>query len=500
MPRVPRAPDAIQIAPLPGVRQETIAGPELFTAGQRQAQGVVNAADRVIDAGAKIRNDMQDRADADAVFRVEAQNDEAILGFQTAAKQRTGKNAEGVVKDADAFFTKLESDALAKAEGPRQTKLVGQGIAKRRQQMLEWAAGHEAGERRRSLNEATLATLETNVSLAAANAFDEKMTGELRAESLRRLEAHAKLNGLDDAAAARAREESLSKFHMGVLQARADKDLAAAERYFASYKDEIDGTMHDDVTDLFKRAKAESTVAAKQQVEAAQKQASDEAWQHYSERGKLPPIGVLRRMDGKDRQALQDKQKADQKGEPVKTDVKAYLDVRQMASSDPAKFARIDLRTYAGTFSTEDIKQLQGMQEAITKGTTGEVLSFERQLAGTHTMLGFKPTDREKIWDFDRRATQAVFDEQRRVGKALSQEEKQVVLDRLILEGSITRPGWFDDSKGRVYELQNEQDFDKFVPEIPDDERTLLVERFKKKGVTPTEEQILSAYKAWKRL
>lgn len=501
MPRVPRAQPLVDRAPLPGARQETIAGPEMFTAGARQAQGVVNAADRVIDTSTKIQQDMQDRADADAVFRVESQNDEAILGFQTAAKQRTGKNAENLVKDTDEFFTKLQSDALAKAEGPRQSRLIEQGVVKRRQQMLDWAAGHEAAERRRSLNEATLATIETNNSLAAANAFNEKMLGELRSETLKRLEAAKQLNGQDDEVAARAREETLSKMHLGVIQARVEGDVAAAERYFDSYKDEIDGTMHDDIKGLFDRAKADAKTAIKQQTEAAQKQASDAAWQHYSERGTLPPIGVLRRMDGKDRQALQDKYKADQKGEPIKTNVDTYLTVRGLATSDPKKFASLDLRTYAGSLSTEDIKSLAGMQDAVKKGAEGEVVSFEKQLSGMHAALGMKPTDRAKIWDFDRQATDAVAAEQKRVGKPLSHEERQAVLDRLVVDGRISRPGWFNDTKGKVYQLQQEADFDKFEVEIPDDERDLLVARFKKKGVEqPTDEQITSAYKAWKGL
>lgn len=496
--RLPRAQVSVAPTALPLAPQTSVAGPELFTAGQRQVQQAQGSAARAFDAGDRILMEMQDRADADAVFRAEAKRDEMYLGFENAAKSRLGKDAVGLTEKTHEFFEKAGAEIGDTLETPRQKKLFAESTAKRRLQAIETMSNHESVQMRQSLNAAAIAAAETQRSVAAANAFNEKIVTDSRAEGLKRLDVAAQINGMQDEEKARAQEKYLTDFHVGVIKARIDVDPKAARRYFDSYKGEIDGTLHDDVEGLFAIAEKEHKAAVVAQNAAAQAQAADVAWQEFAETGKMPDLAVRRKMDGKARASLEEEVNKTLAGEKTLTNWSRYGEIRDLASSDPLAFSKMDLRTEYGNLAPEQRKQLYDLQQQVQKGGTADVVSFEQQLASVHAQMEWTgSSSAEKRGQFDSAAQAAVFAEQQRKGKPLTQEERQKVLDRLLIEGSIVRPGVARNPSGRVYQLQNQPDFaGSFEPDVPDTDAERIRKRYKERtGYDPTDEQIAKVYR-----
>lgn len=462
-------------------------------------QQFAGAVDRVADLGGRVLMDMQDREDADAVFRAEARRDEMYLGFENAAKQRLGKDAEGLTEKTHEFFEKTGSEIDGTLGSARQKKLFQKSTAKRRLQAIETLSGHEATQRRMSLNAAAVAAAKTQSSVAAANAFNEKTVSDARAEGLKRLGVAAEINGMRDEERDRANEEYLTSFHVGIIKARIDVDQVSARRYFDSYKGEIDGTVHDDVEDLFKIAERERKAAGVAQGEAVQKQAADSAWQEFSETGRMPDLATRRRMDGKARASLEEEVNKTLAGEKTITDWSRYGELRSLSASDPTAFARMDLRTEYGDLAPEQRKQIHDLQEQVKKGATDDVVSFEQQLASVHSQMEWTGSDSaEERGLFDSAAQAEVFSEQKKKGKALTQSERQEVLDRLLIQGSIVRPGVRRNPSGRVYELRQQPDFaGSFEPEVSDTDAERIRKRYKERtGYDPTDEQISKVYRA----
>lgn len=182
------------------------------------------------------------------------------------------------------------------------------------------------------------------------------------------------------------------------------------------------------------------------------------------------------------------------KGEEIVTDQKVYDELHRMP---PDALAKADMSKYNDKLSPKDRDYFaQRQKDAQDPNKHGEIVTLQQQLTTYNEMLGITgDTKTEERAKFERAATDALNAEQTAKGKRLSYVERQAVLDRLVVEGSIVRPGLTWNSDGRVYELQGKPDFNLFQPEIPDNERAEIEDTMRRKGIPITEETVTRFYK-----
>lgn len=96
---------------------------------------------------------------------------------------------------------------------------------------------------------------------------------------------------------------------------------------------------------------------------------------------------------------------------------------------------------------------------------------------------------------------QALDNKEKEKGRKLTQEEQLQVIDNQFVQGYIKGGGWiFGDSNVRTPYFSTE-DKSKFyvnrVKDIPESAKTELERRFKARGITPTDEQLINSYSSY---
>lgn len=492
MPRVPQYETVVDRKPLPGARLDTVASPELFTAGPRQAAGVLEGADRALAGSSKILQDMQDREDVDKTFRADTQLAERALAFELAQKQKTGEKAVDLLKQTEEFYTKAAGEIGNTLTNPRQKKLFEQSAAKRRLQTVDSMSTHEAEQKRASVAEAALARAKISTSTGAANAFNDRVVGESKQVGVDSLTAVARGNGKPKEAVDALALEYTTNFHKQIIEARLSAgEPQSARAYFEEYKKEVDGSALDDFEDMFKRHAAAGKAASSASIEAAQRAAVDQAHQAFADSGyKMMPDLATRKAMGKDRTAFEKYANDTIAGLHTPTDWTKYPGIRAALLADPQGY---HLTAQYPFLSTGDREQLHALQESARKGATADVYSVEQQMAATLAPLAW---DGEKTGAFKSRTTNQIYAEQRNKGKPLTQKERQDVIDRMLIEGEVASGSWFKaDKNARVYELGTPAERAAFVPEISDDERALIVDAIEADKKEATEEEIVRRFK-----
>lgn len=554
MPRVPTA--DLNVTPdraLPGVRQSSSASPALLGAGAAQVGDLGRA---VTDAGAK----MQEREDADMLFRAETSIKDNYLKFESDVRNnRRGQQAWGVTQDADKWFADEERKHSEMLTNDRQRYLFNQSLTKLRQSAMGTLSGYEAGERRKSLEESAGASIVSSINLAATAgaeyhakrqpAADGTIPDDgndpipgLKADMLKRVQAMSVLNGWTPERKTLEENKHLTNLHNQVLQGMVDRNPDAARRYFDANKAEINGADHDVIErtlrhgeakqagfafaereDIRQLNEADALTAARdfykddgdkrdaavreiktrfaevtQNRERAQRDAADTAWGIFARSGfNAIPSSVISAMDGRDIESLRKASEDRASGRNVKTDFSTYYDLRQMAATDPETFRKTDLRRYVDRLSPSDLEEFAKLQTG--KGAEAkDAATLTQQLSNTHNLMGWGSGDREKKGAFDKAATEAITAAQAG-GKVLGYTERQQVIDRLLIEGDIN--GMWPGGKRKLYEVQGTPDTEKFEPEISDADRQTIVTRFEARaGRKPTDAEITQTFKNWKGL
>lgn len=235
---------------------------------------------------------------------------------------------------------------------------------------------------------------------------------------------------------------------------------------------------------------------AKAAEEERQRAASAKAWDIFAKSKSLDtvPPAVFAAMDGKSRLALEN----EARGIHTATDPNVYYELRTMAAREPEKFQRLDLRQYFDKLDQGDREKFIEMQQP---DKLKEAATLDQQLSDMHEQLGWDSSDKKKKGLFDRRVIEAINAEQKLKGKTLTLEERQAVMDRMVLRGRAKGSGWLWDSSGRLYEFAGTDQARNFEPEIPDEDRKQIVARFTaRKGRRPNEQEIMSTFKTWRGL
>ncbi|HAV74289.1 MULTISPECIES: hypothetical protein [unclassified Limnobacter] len=370
----------------------------------------------------------------------------------------------------------------------------------------------------------------------------------MKQDGLRRLEFYAADTGEDSSVTNLKKQLYTSKFHKQVIQARIDADPSSAKAYYEANKEEIagaerlnleelvrtgemkvkaqsfaDAALNDGLTEVdairqaresFQGQDEEFVVAEiktrfgelSQARESDQRQAADEAYDVFSRTGRLSsiPASVLNRMDGKTRLALRKEAQSMAEGRAIKTDDNVYYSLHQEAINNPAVFAKRDLRQVFDKLSPSDRQEMIKLQGKVQQpDELKDLRTYDQQLTLRYRDLGWDNKDTKQKAQFERAANDAIVAEQVANGKKLTFDEREKVLDRLLIQGGGT---WYSASK-RLFEVQGTEDEAAFVrglePEkktsaliqsIPAIERQQIEQALRADGRPVTEQAILNLY------
>lgn len=370
----------------------------------------------------------------------------------------------------------------------------------------------------------------------------------MKQDGLRRLEFYAKDTGEDASVTDLKKQLYTSKFHKQVIQARIDADPSSAKAYYEANKEEIagaerlkledlvrtgefkvkaqnfaDGALNDGLTEVDAIRKAreefqgqdEDLVVTEvknrfnelnQARESDQRQAADQAYDVFAKTGRLSsiPADVLNRMDGKTKLALKKEARALAEGRPIKTDDSVYYSLYQEAINNPQDFGKRDLRQYFDKLSPGDRQEMIKLQGKVQQpDELKDLRTYDQQLTLRYRDLGWDNSDNTSKAQFERAANDAIVAEQLARGKKLTYEEREKVLDRLLIQGGGT---WYSPDK-RLFEVQGTEKETEFfkglepnkkaaalVQQIPASERVQIERALKANGIQVTDQRILDLY------
>jgi hypothetical protein len=230
--------------------------------------------------------------------------------------------------------------------------------------------------------------------------------------------------------------------------------------------------------------------------ERAQGDAADSAWRTYATTGSVSkiPATVLAAMDGKALEALRRTARVDADARiertQVKTDPAVYYALSMAAAQDP-NFKTEDLRHYFDKLGPAERKHFIDLQAKANTPEAGEqVVAVGAQKSAMVDALGLKG---ERAGIFHQEADKALFAAQTEKRAPLNQDERQKILDRLVLQGDV-KGRW---SNVRMFEAINEGRADTFKPEFSDNDRRKASAALRRQGITaPTDDQINATLRA----
>ena len=387
---------------------------------------------------------------------------------------------------------------------------------------------------------------------AAANYFDPAATATaaVRIEGLVNQEAE-RLGWTPEIKAAQL-SQRLSTLHEAVIRAQVDSDPMGAKAYYDVHKDEIAGTARPEIehvlkaagaqqagqafadqvfgsgmTDAEMRAKAreqfgpgepekraQALSAIDQRIRereenqrATEKEAADTAWKVFEQTHDVTKIApsVWAAMNGKEAEALKKYAKQEASGQAVPTNWDTYTTLREMAENEPKKFQQLDLRQYYSDLAPADRHGLLSLQGSIAKNEDTVTYKHQLDVARGQLKLGNTPEDKNKWSQFVSMIDSAISDEQNaQGGKKLNQDERQKVIDRMMIQGTV--PGrlfgnLFGGTGRPYYQVVGTPEAKDFTPTIPDADKAAIVARFQAKaGRAPNDDEIMATYKRWKGL
>lgn len=161
----------VSLSPLPSASQQSIVGPEDFgsyAASQEIATGKqLQAVGSGISASAQ---QMQNRTDADSVFRAETAIKEKQIQFDADLANRRGQDAWGATSDAQKFWQDSTKDISDGLDNDTQRKLFAKSASRLAVSHVGAVSQYEGVQRHISINDSSKATIALSIDLAAAGA------------------------------------------------------------------------------------------------------------------------------------------------------------------------------------------------------------------------------------------------------------------------------------------------------------------------------------------
>lgn len=487
MPRVPTPEAQVALRPLADAQvrapQNNLAavGSELSQAGDNLGGMVMR---------------QQELRNADRLFSTEASLKDEYLKFQGQLNQRKGQDAWGVTNDARQWFDDNGKKYLDGLENDQQRRLFGPQLESLRQQGLQHAAQHEAQQRGVSLEQSANASIAASTNSAAAAWNDPSAIAKAKDDISKRIAVTAGFNGWTPEVRDNAQAVAITNLHKQVLQVMADKDPVAAAAYYKANKAEIEGSQQQEIeklvengglrvrsqqgaasilsqnlseADALKQARDKYTGvdqdAVVERVKAgyadkraqdaqAEKDTADMAWDFFSRGGNRTdqiPIAVLDQLDGKTLHSMN----TVQKNEKVQTNWDTYTTLRESLIANP----KVDLRQYKGDLAPAQYEQLVNLQ---ANSQSADAVTLEQQTNVALSQLRIK--DKGAIGQFKSAVDVAILSAATRKGGKLTDDERQKVIDKLMLPGTI--PGWLWNHSRRFYQVEGTADQAGFAVDV----------------------------------
>lgn len=480
----------------------------------------------------------QELRNADIVFRAEAALTEEYLEFERGLRQRRGQNAWGVTDDVRQWFDTRGRRYLDDLENDAQRLIFEQTLTKMRERSLSAASQYEAGERRRSLEESAASSIASAINRAAAQHHDDAAIADAKRDVLNRIEVQAGFNGWSPERKQAEEELQLTAFHRQVLEAMADTDPERAKKYFEKHeseiagadrevlarivrtgglrakaqretdrlmalgenetetlrraRDEFEGDERDEIVSRIKMRFAEQRAAEQQR----EKEVADTAWDYFARGGNrldAIPSAVLEELDGRTLQSL----RALESGQKVETNWDVYYELRQIAADDPNAFAEVDLRRFFGALDEPERRQLLTLQEQLrTPGTALDVATLQQQLSASLRTLDLKDAQRG---EFEARVQTEIDAKQQELNRKLTWEERQDIIDRLMISGEVIGGGLFGliDPDRRLFQVGRDEmtKFEFGIDAIPPRDRERIEAALEREGLPVSDERIMAMYR-----
>lgn len=543
------APDA-----LPGVRQSSVASPGMLSQQGQEAQRMGDAISRSATALGRIEAEQQEKDDLQAVFTAEAGLLSEYGEFKRETmKSRRGVFSKGVGKDTAAWWNEKMGEYTGTMP-ERQRVALQQRLLRTRLSAVDSMAEFETGEQRVEREKALTATiaLRTTDAVAAVGSSQEvALMNDAKFAILQSVRTSAAVEGWHKYREDEVTLAVLHNFHTQILQ-RLAADEGGAEKaaaYFAGNKGEMDMAKSEDLIKLTAAAKSRDTAAkavddllgkattegeglewirtnlegeARDQARlrwkehfADQAQAVNRTQTEYTDRfyselaakgsiSKVDPL-VLKNMDPKvlvsERRLAEDRARvASGKESKIETDWGLYTDLRNEAIRDPAAFARKDMRQYLSRLAPAQLEQVLDLQNQAAKPTAAgkDWRTISQRIGDVRDSVSWPAGNngKEERGKFEFAATQEVDKFVAQHNREPDANELNKITGRLLLEGKVERPYFFDRS-ARMFEVLGTPDEAKFTAEIPDTDRAGIIGAFKKTrgdNFIPTEAQIREAF------
>jgi soluble lytic murein transglycosylase len=174
------------------------------------------------------------------------------------------------------------------------------------------------------------------------------------------------------------------------------------------------------------------------------------------------------------------------KGETVKTDMPLYIHLREIAANEPKMFAAINMAQFLNSIAPSQMEQLLDLQGKASADNKEQLFASAQQKIGyLADRLELKGKNRAQFYDV---ATQELSSERKAKGRDLTDDERDRILNRLILSGD--HPEWY--TTNRYYEVLDEGlPANKFTPEWTDADIRRATSSLQKTGISePTNSQI----------
>lgn len=283
----------VKQAPLQGGFQEYAKSDAAFGGVEaRQLGEVANATARV---GVMMERQQQ-REDADVVFRAETNLRSDYLKFETEVKKgRQGRYAEGVVADTDKWWADAETK-FNESLNDRQRALLAKSASRLKLQSAASMTQYQDMQLEKSHDESWGASKGVIISDTATNPTPQNITNAIT--QLKDKNAYQGARKGWDADQLKVQNiKDMTILHSSVIQQLADKDPAAAEKYFATVpNDEFDGTRRDAIKDGIENARIRFEAKAKAAVSARETDAEKRVWAAIRD-GKEPSPTDLKMMN-----------------------------------------------------------------------------------------------------------------------------------------------------------------------------------------------------------
>lgn len=207
------------------------------------------------------------------------------------------------------------------------------------------------------------------------------------------------------------------------------------------------------------------------------------------------PTNIAANMDPRDAITIKDYLAKREAG--VKTDAGKWYELVQLAGDKPIEFASLDLLQYRNVLSETDFEGLAKKQGDIKEDVRkGDSIATDNQLVNQalremKIKTGAKASvnDAERAGRFRMAFERELSTVVRTTGKTATPEDKQKIIDRLMME-VVTDKGFFRDTTARLFEAEDE------ILEIvvPKDERKSIIAALQRAGKPVNEQNIQQLY------